>query len=148
MRGKTISNHIPTSGTVISYKPDDILIGNFRPYLKKIWFANSYGGANQHVLVVRIKERERIALMPRFLYYILASDDFFVYDVQHAKGFMMPHGDKKAIMKYSIPVSPPLPVQQEIVNILDRFSKLEAELEARRRQYAYYRDSLMATVVV
>ena len=46
----------------------------------------------------------------------------------------------------SFPV-PPLPVQEEIVRILDSFTKLEAELEAeleaRRRQYEYYRDKLL-----
>lgn len=46
-----------------------------------------------------------------------------------------------------IPV-PPLPVQEEIVRILDTFSALEAgleaELEARKQQYEHYRDSLLA----
>ena len=40
--------------------------------------------------------------------------------------------------------SPPLEVQREIVKVLDTFTKLEAELEARRRQYQYYRDALLA----
>lgn len=48
--------------------------------------------------------------------------------------------------KIKIPV-PPLEVQDEIVRILDSFTKLEAELEAeleaRRKQYEYYRDSLL-----
>lgn len=43
---------------------------------------------------------------------------------------------------------PPLDVQREIVKVMDTFTQLEAklkvELEARRRQYAYYRDSLLA----
>ena len=43
---------------------------------------------------------------------------------------------------YEIPV-PPLEVQNEIVRILDKFTSLEAELEARRKQYEYYRDSLL-----
>lgn len=47
----------------------------------------------------------------------------------------------------SIPV-PPLPVQREIVRILDSFTsleaELEAELEARRKQYKYYRDQLLS----
>ncbi len=54
------------------------------------------------------------------------------------------------ISKYSlftIPV-PPLPVQEEIVRILDSFTsleaELEAELEARRKQYEYYRDKLLS----
>lgn len=48
--------------------------------------------------------------------------------------------------KFSIPL-PPLEVQQEIVNILDKFTKieaeLEAELEARKKQYEFYRDRLL-----
>ncbi|MCO5210694.1 MAG: restriction endonuclease subunit S, partial [Caldilinea sp.] len=48
----------------------------------------------------------------------------------------------------SIPVPvPPLEVQREIVRVLDTFTtleaELEAELEARRRQYQYYRDTLL-----
>lgn len=52
----------------------------------------------------------------------------------------------------AIPVPlPPLPIQQEIVRILDTFTnltaeltdKLNAELTARRKQYEYYRDELL-----
>lgn len=50
------------------------------------------------------------------------------------------------LRKITIPV-PPLPIQQEIVNILDKFTQLqaelEAELEARRKQYEYYRNELL-----
>lgn len=50
----------------------------------------------------------------------------------------------------TIPV-PPLPIQEEIVSILDRFdalcndltSNLSAEIEARKKQYEYYRDKLL-----
>lgn len=49
--------------------------------------------------------------------------------------------------KFLIPI-PPLPIQKEIVHILDKFTtleaELEAELEARKKQYSYYRDSLFA----
>lgn len=34
-------------------------------------------------------------------------------------------------------------MQREIVKVLDTFTQLEAELEARRRQYKYYRDALL-----
>lgn len=52
----------------------------------------------------------------------------------------------------AIPIPlPPLPIQQEIVRILDTFTnltaeltdKLNAELTARRKQYEYYRDELL-----
>ena len=39
---------------------------------------------------------------------------------------------------------PPLEVQREIVRILDQFTMLEAELEARRTQYEYYRNHLLS----
>ena len=55
------------------------------------------------------------------------------------------------ISKYSnieVPV-PPLEIQEAIVEILDKFTnleaELEAELEARTLQYEYYRDSLLAS---
>ncbi|KAF0571555.1 restriction endonuclease subunit S [Xylella fastidiosa subsp. fastidiosa Mus-1] len=106
-RGKVRSNFVPTSGTVIGYQANDILIGNIRPYLKKIWLAHSTGGTNQDVLVIRIKDEAKAMLKPRYLYYLLASDDFFTYDSQHAKGAKMPRGDKTMIMKYKIPHPPP-----------------------------------------
>ena len=42
-----------------------------------------------------------------------------------------------------IPV-PPLPVQEEIVRILDNFAELQAELQKRIQQYEYYRDKLLS----
>ena len=47
---------------------------------------------------------------------------------------------------FPIPV-PPLRIQARIVEILDKFTQLEkeleVELEARKKQYAYYRDQLL-----
>ena len=62
----------------------------------------------------------------------------------------MPRGSKEAVMTYTIPV-PPMSIQEKIVSILDRFDKLctdlseglPAEIEARRKQYEYYRDKLL-----
>ena len=150
MQGKVSSTYTPSSGTSIGYEVGDILIGNIRPYLKKIWLADSSGGTNQDVLVIRIKEEERIGVTPQFLYYSLASDDFFAYDMQNAKGAKMPRGDKAAIMRFPITI-PTLKEQARIVAILDKFDELvnglsnglPAEINARRRQYEYYRDQLL-----
>lgn len=50
------------------------------------------------------------------------------------------------LKKYVVPV-PPLPVQREIVRILDNFTELTAdlteELTARKKQYEYYRENLL-----
>lgn len=56
----------------------------------------------------------------------------------------------KMLSTYMVP-SPPLEEQQRIVDILDRFDKLcndiseglPAEIEARQKQYEYYRDKLL-----
>ena len=148
-QGKTVASYVPSDGRWIHFRKDDILIGNIRPYLKKIWLATHDGGTNGDVLVIQIKNKN--ILRPQFLYYILSSDSFFNYDMQNAKGAKMPRGDKSAVLRYSIPL-PPLPVQQEIVRILDSFTeltaelneKLTAELTARKKQYEYYRDELLA----
>jgi len=144
--GRTPSGHVPTVGNLTEYRAGDVLIGNIRPYLKKIWLATNRGGCSGDVLAVRIREPFSSAIMPEFLYRLLSAEAFFAYDMQHAKGAKMPRGNKPMILKYRIPV-PPLEVQREIVRILDLFTtleaELEAELEARRRQYAHYRDSLL-----
>ena len=51
--------------------------------------------------------------------------------------------DMSGFKRFRFPV-PPLEVQREIVRILDQFTQLEAELEARRRQYEHYRGELLA----
>lgn len=141
--GKTNSNYLPKSGTLIEYIPNDILIGNIRPYLKKIWHSDRSGGTNGDVLVIRSIYNE---LNPRYLYQVLSDNSFFNYNVQNSKGAKMPRGDKEAILKYLIPI-PPLDVQDEIVRILDAFTAITAELTAelnmREKQYQYYRDKLL-----
>ena len=58
----------------------------------------------------------------------------------------MPTIDALAVESLLIPL-PPLPVQQEIVRILDSFTELTAELTAelaaQRKQYEHYRDELL-----
>jgi restriction endonuclease S subunit len=54
----------------------------------------------------------------------------------------IPTLDGAVVERTKIPL-PPLPVQQEIVRILDNFTELTAELTARRKQYEYYRDLLL-----
>lgn len=147
-RGVKESVNVPADGTVIQFLKKDILIGNIRPYLKKAWLADRDGGTNNDVLAIRVKDENVIS--PDFLYVILSSDAFFEYDMLYSKGAKMPRGDKNAVMMYELPV-PPLPVQEEIVRILDEYTDLEAELEAKlseeielkQKQYAYYRGQLL-----
>ena len=62
----------------------------------------------------------------------------------------MPQISLDVTEKYKIPI-PPIEEQERIVSILDKFDKLcnditqglPAEIEARRKQYEYYRDKLL-----
>lgn len=144
--GRTTAASLPNTDVVIAFERDDILIGNIRPYLRKIWLADCNGGTNGDVLTIHINDKTIVA--PRFLYYILSSEKFFFYDIQNSKGAKMPRGDKAAVMRYSCPV-PPLEVQAEIVRILDKFTELTTELTTelanRKKQYEYYKDMLLKT---
>ena len=149
-RGRKDAEIIPQESNLIQFISNDILIGNIRPYLKKIWFSDRMGGTNGDVLIVRIKDFLSEIVVPRYLYHCLASDNFFHYNNSFAKGAKMPRGDKTAIMDYEFDL-PSVEVQQYIADILDRFDKLcndlseglPAEIEARKKQYEYYRDKLL-----
>ncbi|MES4615517.1 restriction endonuclease subunit S [Ewingella sp. AOP8-B2-18] len=146
--GKTQSNYVPTSGNLTEFLDEDILIGNIRPYLKKIWQSDCIGGTNGDVLVIRCCDG---SVFSRYLYQVLADDSFFEYNMQHARGAKMPRGDKDAILKYRIPV-PAFDEQKSIVSILDKFDTLTNSIEEglpreialRQQQYEYYRDLLFS----
>lgn len=146
--GKTKATSVPTTGMVIAYQKNDILIGNIRPYLRKVWLADCEGGTNGDVLTVQIEDTEKV--LPQFLYYVLSSEKFFLYDIQNSKGAKMPRGSKDAVMKFEVPL-PHLDVQREIVRMLDSYTEsvvelqrqLTAELTARKTQYSHYRDKML-----
>lgn len=140
--GRINSENVPLKGNWSCYKHGDVLIGNIRPYLRKIWLADRKGGTNGDVLIIRPNE----FILPQFLYCVLASEKFFEYYNQTAKGGKMPRGEKSRALSYTIPL-PPLSEQQRIVSILDTFEQsianLEAQLAMREKQYEYYREKLL-----
>ncbi len=146
--GKTLSKHVPNSGNSTKYNVGDILIGNIRPYLKKIWYADCSGGTNGDVLVVRPTAPQ---INSRYLYQVLADDKFFEYNMRYAKGAKMPRGNKPKILEYLVPI-PSKAEQARIVTTLDKFDALTnsiteglpREIELRQKQYEYYRDLLLS----
>ena len=99
-RGReTAQNLPPVTCALINFKQGDVLVANIRPYLKKVWYADSEGGCSSDVLVFRAKNGHD----SNFLYAVLMQDTFFDYAMQGAKGSKMPRGDKDQIMRYEIP---------------------------------------------
>lgn len=95
-----ISEYVPDEGYATKFIPGDILIGNIRPYFKKIWRANFEGGCSNDVLVVRSNG----IVSSKYLYSCLATQHFFDFDLAGAKGSKMPRGDKEHIMRYLVPI--------------------------------------------
>ena len=96
----------------------------------KIW-------VNNHAHI--IEETDGVLL--RYLFHYIQTID--VTPLIHGNIPKLTGGDFRALQ---IPV-PPLPVQSEIVRILDNFTELTAELTseltARKKQYEFYRDKLL-----
>ena len=84
-------------------------------------------------------------ILTKFIYYYMMAN-FKKFILQKAVNATVSSIRKPMIEKFTIPLLP-LPVQQEIVNILDKFTQLEqelnAELETRRKQYDFYLNHLM-----
>jgi len=87
------------------------------------------------------------SLDTKFLYYFIDAN---IHEIKKkSNGSTFESINTYDIKVMSIPI-PPLPIQHEIVRILDKFTELTAELEAklkteletRKKQYEYYRDSL------
>ena len=93
----------------------------------KIW-------VNNHAHVIE----EKSGTMLRYLYFYIQTID--VTSLIHGNIPKLTGRDFRSL-KIALP---PLEIQREIVSILDNFTELTAELTARKTQYTYYRDKLLA----
>ena len=83
-------------------------------------------------------------LNSKFVFYLLEANKTILKS--HVRKASVPRLSRNVIEKLIIPI-PPIEVQEEIVKILDRFAdyaaELQAELQARKEQYEYYRNLLL-----
>lgn len=86
-------------------------------------------------------------LNPKYVAYYFQSDCFQKQKLPFVTGTKVMRVSSENLAKIIIPI-PPMPVQEEIVRILDRFAdysaQLQAELQARKAQYEFYRNHLLA----
>ena len=104
------------------------------------YFKGKFVTADNRIAV----SRDTSILNTKFLYYWLEKhqkeiDSFY-------RGAGIKHPSMLKVLTFPIPI-PPLVIQERIVAVLDRFSRLAAELQAelqkRRKQYEYYRTRLL-----
>jgi type I restriction enzyme S subunit len=88
-----------------------------------VWLGqqNAYVSGETHIF--------RHGQNPKYLGYFFRSEDFQRAKLSMLTGTKVKRISMKSLGKIVAPI-PPLPVQEEIVRILDTFTELEAELEA------------------
>src|SRR5574344_1209031 len=104
--------------------------------------------ANQQFTNFSIRKEFENKIMPKFAYYYFFKIDSWCLNNVNISNFASV--DVSRMKQLIIPI-PPIDVQREIVRILDRFEHLcsdlkngiPAEIEARKKQYEYYREKLL-----
>ena len=104
--------------------------------------------ANQRFTYLILKEKYKPIFNIKFLYYYCFKLDKYCLDCLNTGNFASV--DMRKFNKFKFPIIP-LHEQERIVSILDRFDALcnditqglPAEIEARQKQYEYYRDKLL-----
>lgn len=101
------------------------------------WVDFNFKVKSSAMKMLRVSSEKEVSF--RFVYYAMKCIKY--QTLEHSRQWI------SKFSQIEIPL-PPIEVQTEIVRILDKFTSLEAELEAeldcRKRQYEYYRDKLLS----
>ena len=113
-------------------KDEYIIFGEHTREVKYVDFPFCQGADGLKIL------KAKSSICPKYLYYAISNLDI------PSRGY---NRHWTVLRPLEIPI-PPLPVQEEIVRVLDTFTELQAELQAelqkRLQQYNYYRDNLLS----
>ena len=120
---------------------DAVVISSIGANTGAVYYRKAFFTPIIRLKVVMPKDNQ---LSSRFLFHVLSATAI------KSKSSSVPNMNANEIKAIKIPV-PPLDVQSRIVNVLDNFEKicsdlnigLPAEIEARQKQYEYYRDKLL-----
>ena len=91
---------------------------------------------------------DKTKILSRYIYHFLLNIQDKIYELKAGGG--VPHVYAKDVARFPIPIPCPdnpnrsLEIQRKLVEILDKFTELEAELDCRKRQYEYYRNQLLS----
>ena len=141
----------------ISIEYDKQCCKKYKPQINDIYLVKS-GSTVGKVAIVNFNDRFNIwsplaalrcnteLLNPKFLFYYLQIDKF-QKEIRIKSGTgSQPNLSMRVLEKFQIPL-PPLPIQTEIVRILDKFveqqEQIERLIELRKKQYEYYREEML-----
>ena len=137
MGGIKPSQYLPNVISATEFITRDILLGNIRPYFRKMWLSDREGGCSADVLVIRAKNQ----ILSEYLYYALGNKSFFDYDMAGSKGSKMPRGDKTHIMNFLICYREDLAIK--FSEIVKPFITQISYLRRENQQLASLRDFLL-----
>ena len=115
---------------------------------------SSYGMVSKKdlplLLVQRVTRIRTNQANIRYVYHYIASGRFTEYVHKKKTAGAIPHISLKDISNFEVPL-PSLEIQKRLVEVLDNFDALctdlniglPAEIEARKKQYEFYRDQLL-----
>ncbi|WP_082729410.1 restriction endonuclease subunit S [Leptotrichia sp. oral taxon 847] len=96
---------------------------------------------NQQFMVFTLKESYSDFINMEFMkYYFSKISNYCIWNRRKSS---VPTVDTDKILRIKIPILS-LKIQEKIVKILDNFTKYVTELQARNKQYNYYRDMLLS----
>lgn len=142
-------NNAPSRAKQIVYK-DDILFATTRPMLKRYCIVNEAFDNQICSTGFCILRADKNKVLPKWIYYSIGTTSFFEFIQLYQKGSSYPAITNTEVKEYKI-FLPSLDEQKFIISILDKFDTLcndltidlPAEIEARKKQYEYYRDKLL-----
>ena len=120
------------------FKPNDILFGKLRPYLRKYWLAEFEGACTSELLILRATD----GFDPKFLFFLVQQDRFIQNAIVNSFGTKMPRTNWKAIADYPIAV-PSLSEQNKIAEILITENNKLAILKEKKTLYIQLKTGLM-----
>ena len=138
-----------TNASMTVYPKDSIAIVTRSGILKHTFpvaFVPFNTTVNQDIKILVVNE----TVIPRYVFHLLQGKGKDILAKTKKQGGTVDSLDFQKVLSYTVPI-PSLELQQRIVTILDRFdalcndltSGLPAEIEARQKQYEYYRDKLL-----
>lgn len=131
-------------------KEGDVLFATTRPMQKRYCIiGNEYDGqiCSTGFCVLRADPKK---VLQKWIYYNIASSSFYAHVEIYQQGAGYPAISDTNVLSYQIPV-PPIKEQERIISILDKFDTLcsdeacgiPAEIIARQKQLAYFREKLL-----
>jgi type I restriction enzyme S subunit len=123
INGIGVSNDVSSQKSI--FYSDDILYGKLRPYFQKVYYSTFKGVCSTDIFVVKSKN----VVHPKYLFYLLASDEFTALANQGSTGTRMPRADWKHLASTEWDI-PDLPTQNAIAEIL---SSLDDKIELNNK---------------